>query len=624
MFNPSSPMNTNKNSSADITSTTTVVTAKVDLLSELQNLLILLGEKDPLDLKIAAAYKCNLTKTSQRGVDCSKKDQSVSNVLTVDEEHQHEPKRMKLTKSTKATLSTTTATKVSSPPLHSNTTQNSSLDVQAALNIADAALMSLFEKHVGPFEHVLNGMMRLHGVEVDDVMQEYPPEERYRCPFFRMIQTPKPDLMQYTELLFGMTARDVAMAEKDIADRLNLVNENLMPFKRDCVTFQYKANILANALLCLREQAKNFVSEEENNSVWKLLRFAVTYGLSGAMRDILGGKYCDVGDDFTIDTAMPIVDEPEVKETLFMDPILYAPAYFIGSILEHPHVVKCALSDLGGSLHAKYCIKGSEAKQQSLYNANTAGQALLWAIHANSPDMVRCLTKDCGVQFRWMSKNEFDQIWDLLLDYDPYENGPFRGNFDSEELVFLSSRERAWARSHASWKNKEAMIKVLIECGLPRELFLPQIDFSLEKEVLNNCGGKDPSNEDQEKIEEYNRGLSKAERKSLRRIYNACSEFNSVQETEEIGDEDDSCSDCDEIGNVPHKLTKDTTLHLPYFYDRMVDKWKDQTDVQESKLSDFEELDPRWAEERKNESRAIMGGTEEEVSDFESDDGSDY
>jgi hypothetical protein len=121
----------------------------------------------------------------------------------------------------------------------------------------------------------------------------------------------------------------------------------------------------------------------------------------------------------------------------------------------------------------------------------TVGFVLLWAIHNNDPDMVRCLTKDCGFQFRWLSNNSFEKIWQLLLlDYDDtaYDNRICKvsGKVDQHALMHADSRrERQWILCHASWKTKEHMMRVLIECGLPRDFIVPDdLDFSLLNGML--------------------------------------------------------------------------------------------------------------------------------------------
>lgn len=514
-------------------------------------------------------------------------------------------------------------------------------EVQASDDVAELNLSRLFRMHVGPFDDVLGGFFRIYGWAMKDEIAneserppaEHPCEVRYRSIVRRDVSGPKPDLWVYAELFLGReTVDDIRKNYSEELSRkwgpncnmLNDINRNFLSIRRNGATFEDKINILTNILRYLRGLVD--INNEKKMPHWKLLRFAAIYGLSGVMTDILDGKYGQVCGDLSIDNMLPVDDDvPDVAErSLYMNTLkLRFPPYIIGSALGHAHVTKHAVLDLGAELHGslKYTVFKRGEEDKILDGPDSAGVALHWAIDKNHPDMVRCLTLECGVQFRWLSDEKLDGIWSLLFSYSEYEGGAYKGvsRNDEDDGFCGSRREMRWKRAHASYKVKEAMLRVLIECGLPRELFVPDADFSFDKEMMKNYKGK-LQLEYEDKYKKHMRSLPKKDRRNIGQISAACSEFNYVQPRYGTEDEYDSSDDDPDEEDCKTERPSNT-LFAHDFYDRLIGMWKDQPVTQESKLTEFEKYDPRWVAEKEEAESSC-----EEEEDYESDcsDDSDY
>jgi hypothetical protein len=82
--------------------------------------------------------------------------------------------------------------------------KDSDIRVDDATQYMEAFLFTLFERHVGPLDDVLNGMVRVFSSSIHDEIlyqnfgQTWDDDERYNCPINQTILGPVPDLLLYT------------------------------------------------------------------------------------------------------------------------------------------------------------------------------------------------------------------------------------------------------------------------------------------------------------------------------------------------------------------------------------------------------------------------------------------
>ena len=127
-------------------------------------------------------------------------------------------------------------------------------------------------------------------------------------------------------------------------------------------------------------------------------------------------------------------------------------------------------------------------------------------------------------------------------DYDPFLYGPF------------DRRAQRKYRAQCIYNEKQKMLSALIEAGLPRELFLPKIDTSIDSRVRTIHRDKNmDSATKQKQLKEISK-ISRGERKARDYIYYACATYNTSSED-----------------------GKDTQ-HLDEFYHYLLDMWKEQSE----------------------------------------------
>ena len=332
----------------------------------------------------------------------------------------------------------------------------------------------------------------------------------------------------------------------------------------------------------------------------------------------------------TIDTLLPVIDEYEQDSDLPKKP-LFVPVYMIGALLGHTHIVRAAFRELNATVHSEiYERRDPDVETYESRSLPCVNILLFWLITSNRPQMIRCLCVECGFQFRLLSDDDYEQIWEALMyhlnhfigsgiynkrfiekDYDDIDDDE-----EEEKLMWSSSRVHRWdcLRANRLWKNKERMLQVLIESGLPRKLFVlrEDLDFTLQKRLFEKYKGIDEKNIPKSELEAFKnneRSRPRVENKFRVRLNKACSEYNDVQPTptaspiEEDSDYDDDDDDSrvhtnnNKSKNLKKAEEDNNTLHLPYFYERLLDMWKDQKCVQEMKLDEYDPYDPRWVAE---------------------------
>jgi hypothetical protein len=140
-------------------------------------------------------------------------------------------------------------------------------------------------------------------------------------------------------------------------------------------------------------------------------------------------------------------------------------------------------------------------------------------------------------------------------------------------------------------------------------------------------GKHTPSEEEQAKVQAYERSRPKKEKKIRIRLNTACAAYNWIQPypgTEDGYDDewhDDNKSDDSEDDDVdPHKKDPLTTrLDLPSFYNQLLGMWKDDQNMeQEMKLDVFEEYDPR-SQRNDDDGEAAVAAEDESDSDSNSE-----
>ncbi len=133
------------------------------------------------------------------------------------------------------------------------------------------------------------------------------------------------------------------------------------------------------------------------------------------------------------------------------------------------------------------------------------------------------------------------------------------------------------------------MLDLLISLGFPYELFFPtEPPIEREKKLL-----EEKKLETRQQRREYEKSLSKEERKAMEDACRACSAYNSIQMTE------------------PEMLT------LEDFVSKLKSRWEkgqESVQVQVARLNEFEALDSRWRKAQRQQN----GDEEVNESDDES------
>jgi len=466
---------------------------------------------------------------------------------------------------------------------------------RTAMNYTAADHLTLFEQHIGPYHDVLgNAAKHAKNLWEDEyycyhMICEPVNEERYIYPRLggRVVKGPRPDPCVWVGLFLGRDYEERMRAELKQADEIGSIDEYealkraIVDRSKHCLSV---LELTRNVLRYLRQESARLPDATN------MLRFCALYGLSGAIDDILSGKYGHV-DTLTIDSLLPF-KEHDAKTgdfSFLMFDEMFMPAWAFGSALGYRNVVRHCIRALGAKtdMHLACRMKKSGERKE---RDSLPGLMLHWAISRNQPEMLKCLVSECGFHFRWIADN-LEEIFQLV----------FHVNHSSDEYGVWRSRkytEEHWGdsrfRARCCYKEKQKMLQIIIELGMPFELFIPQLNVEFEKKALKDATDRGLDEADEAMLKDYVESLTRLERKAQRPLYDAANEFLILQK-------------------------RGTSLSLVEFYEKIVDMWKDQPTVQKSRLSDFEKLDPRWAkyEEKGEEAFAPWWGRK---SDYDSDD----
>lgn len=434
----------------------------------------------------------------------------------------------------------------------------------------------------------------------------------YNHPQNRVIGGPKPDCSVWIHLFLGSEkAEEVLEGSVPLDESYDIENDthsDKILESEICRALSGKARYMST--IDLLENILRYVREEANKTSLKdLLRFSVLYGLDGVMKDILEGRYGKKKkkkkSGININTLLPLDDEPlpdgssrPDRWDLWGKRKLFYPAWAMGAILGYTNVVVASLTKLDGKMDVPTGVQFKQDEEMKTYdNHKLPSDVFTWVcIQKNMPDMIKCLVNDCGFQFRWIDhRDHIPMIIQRLFDESEYESHPkWMGDYDEEDLFYAGgSRGRCRLRASAAYKVQMAMLDVLISCGLPYSvLFSTDPGIEREEELR-----KEKKLETRAECKAYMRNMDTDQRKAREVMYQACSAYNSIQESE------------------PETLT------MGDFYQKLKSRWEGQESVQTDRLPDFEELDSRWREERMPKEERH---DEDSESYYDSDDGSSY
>jgi len=418
--------------------------------------------------------------------------------------------------------------------------------------------LDLFETHIAPYDDLLNAAAaHVETMFGDEIFYCKTSDDRgwgrYHEPTRLPIEGPKPDLNVWMGLFLGTAAGKTSRARFRYKD----IQEAFRPAGRIRGMPIFK--LARNILQYLATEANKLRNKSE------LFRFCATYGLSHAARNVLEGKYGPVEKDLTINTALVI---PPAKSDLNFHCPLCLPFVGIGAVLGYSHVVRFAVQTMEADLQTPMGMKLGSGQVKKVEDYRVGKEALRWAIVSKQPEMVHTLVEH-GVRFRWLSNEDLEVIWKILFHIDG--QGDEYGPLWQPNPLDGGMREMRRSRAKSCYNEKQKVLSAVIAAGLPRDLFVPPIDDSIERNAMEEAkakGLKEPSPEMWMKIV---RDMSRSERKRRYLIAMACTAYNQVTK----------------------RAQRKTTLE---FYRHVLGMWNEPNNVvsQESNLTEFEDADPRW------------------------------
>ena len=363
---------------------------------------------------------------------------------------------------------------------------------------------------------------------------------------------------------------------KDVALSIFTQNDDAQPMAD--VSAGSKALKTANTLptmVLLRNIIRWWCEEKSSRisgDVAPLVVTAVRYGISGVVSDVLAGCYSTMHDAtevceitiiihgrYTHDANAFIVTEGTYK--------CIVPPFVLGAMYGNKNIVKQSLLEVAaffkktkdlGSLndvpfHLNFLrrIPDSKGSDNPTWIAaihdcshfdlfcklfgNLAGFALFWSIVQNLPEMVKCLVQECKFQFRWLTYQQRETIFDLLhgCSMDTYYNqdleNQWRGNVQGGGF-FSGRHEKIRFKRTRSYEEKQRMLKLLIELGIPKNLdgFVPVVDFTPDLKLQS-----DGKNMSEAMAINLDQSMSDMERSERMRVHAACITFNGLQSNDE-------------------------------------------------------------------------------------------
>eukprot|EP00594_Rhizosolenia_setigera_P009685 CAMPEP_0178973842 /NCGR_PEP_ID=MMETSP0789-20121207/22003_1 /TAXON_ID=3005 /ORGANISM="Rhizosolenia setigera, Strain CCMP 1694" /LENGTH=516 /DNA_ID=CAMNT_0020661865 /DNA_START=55 /DNA_END=1605 /DNA_ORIENTATION=- len=430
---------------------------------------------------------------------------------------------------------------------------------------------TLFEQYIGPYEEFLNSTSTLVKLIVSDEIYYEDKDRSYdrwsHLEFGCMTGT-TPDIHIYVGLFFGEEAEKESR-EKGGKERVDAFIEiqNKIAGEWSEVRRMPIKKLARNILTYLQAQAAKLDPED-------LFRLCVMYGLSSAAGAVVNGKLFGVnkkkrkkkkGPTLSVNTPLEYAKDNFMRSATF-----FMPALGYAAIIGHQHVIS-KLLELGADLQTPYGGQHENAEYVEIKTHRVGAIALKKAILAKQPEMVKFLTSNCGVQFRWLSNQDLETIFKKLfhIECQGDEYGPvwWSNKFNPEEYMGMSDLRRARAKN--CYKEKQKMLQEVVNAGIPSDLFLPTIDLSIDEEMTKEAEMKGMKEPDSKMCRKATMKMTRRERKARGFLTMATMQFNCFAKR---GD------------------TKSTLE----FYQDCLKLWSDKDDSQESVMDKFEEADPRW------------------------------
>eukprot|EP00978_Attheya_sp_CCMP212_P039720 scaffold209129_cov39-Attheya_sp.AAC.1 len=439
--------------------------------------------------------------------------------------------------------------------------------------------LHLFETHIAPYEDLLNAAAAHVNMMFGDEIFYFNTSHdrgsgRYTDPTRRHIEGPKPDLHVWMGLCLGPAAEEASRARfaKDEEDEGEICYKNIQE------AFCPAGRIRSMPILELARNILRYLATEANQllNTSELLRFCAMYGLSHAARNVLEGKYGAVDEELTINTALVIPCQPKISVFLSVRPICM-PFVGIGAVLGYSHVVRFAVQTMEADLQTPMGMKLESGQVKKLEEYQIGKEVLRWAILSKQPKMVNTLVEN-GVRFRWLSNEDLEEIWKVLFHVDDGqcdEYGPRWQPSDYDPMNYGGDmREMRRYRARSCYKEKQTVLLAIIAAGLPRDLFCPPMDDSIEMNALKDAKAKGLDEPSREMWNKIARDMSQSEGKRRDLIAMACAAYNQVTK----------------------RAQQKTFVE---FYQHVLAMWNTNNEPnmcvsQESHLSKFENADPRW------------------------------
>ena len=302
---------------------------------------------------------------------------------------------------------------------------------------AATTIDKLFLDHVGKSPEIVVSNALRHAeeqfhleIDIFNARQRraYSGDERarmYNHPENRSIKGPKPDCRMWIDMFLGEE-----MAEELLKGALPLNedcphDENPLEgvivgiLKEGKEPLPPTLELLANVLRYIRKEASKVPIDE-------LMKLSVLYGLDGVMKDILKGCYGVVG-DLSVNSLLPLDDEPIPEKgfsILYGGRKVFMPPYAIGAILGHTNITRAALAHPEGNLDVAWGIQFKKEEGVKVAGDHQLhSEVLSWIFSKNMPEMITCLVKDCGFQFRWIDhERHIPLIISRLFEAQEYES----------------------------------------------------------------------------------------------------------------------------------------------------------------------------------------------------------
>ena len=495
-------------------------------------------------------------------------------------------------------------------------------DAQAKKNPHNETLKStivkLFVDHVGKSpEIVIGNAIRLATEEMDREGYIFNLKQR-RCinggereswlnhPVNSRIEGPNPDGKIWLHLFLGdERAKELLQGcvplysdEMEASIKENKVKDDteglILRALKDEVSKLSTIQLLRNILRYTRREASNM-------PLIDLLRFSVLYGLDGVMKDILLGRYGDMG-GLSVNSLIPLGDKPldGSEDSSYLHMLggrrkFFYPLYAVGALLGHTNIASVALTELeGGGFDVPFGVQMKHDVEIEVHDEHyLPSEVFLWVFNKNLQHMIKCLV-ECGFQFRWIDHDELGRIFDKIFEAHDWPRPPWSGELDEEDVMWESSRERRRLRGESAYKAQMEMLDVLISLGFPLELFLPT-EPTIEREEKMQKEGKLQTRQEQRAHE---KALTREEKMANQRVYKACCDYNSLQTSE------------------PETLT------MGDFYRKLKSRWdKGEASAQVAKLDEFEALDSRWRRTQRQQNAEEDNESDNESEDYESESG---